>query len=192
MCPLLNWYDANSFDVAVWTDSSSNPGSHYRVDRFWNYQSDYETKFGGGGGGGSVAYGSLITMANRSRIPVQNLVVGDSMLCYDAERGQFTLSIVLNMIRVDTVNMLILNTEAGIPVGVDANSAQTLWAKKSDSTIRWVPVTQLQVGDYLFYENETWIRITGIHFAPGGIHAMFDIMASAPYFANGYLDPQQK
>ncbi len=33
-----NWSDANSFESAVWTDSSSNPASNYALVHFWNFR----------------------------------------------------------------------------------------------------------------------------------------------------------
>ncbi len=87
--------------------------------------------------------------------------------------------------------MLIVHTEAGTPFRVDANPAQTLWAKRADGRIQWLPVTELQPGDSLFTQTG-WVRVTSVEFASAGTHVMFDIIASTPYFASGYLDPLQK
>src|SRR5207245_1342318 len=76
---------------------------------------------GCGGGGGSIADGSLVTMADHSRVPVAGIHTGDHLL-----------------------------TPGG------------------------------------------WVTVTGIEFAPAGQHTMFDITASMPYFADGYLDPIYK
>ena len=145
----------------------------------------------GGGGGGSVAYGTLITMHDGTRMPVQNLRVGDRMLGYNTTTSRFTVSLVTSIKVVDTSNMLIINTAAGIPFRVDANPRQTLWVQNSTGGIGWTPVTAIHPGDSLFTVNG-WVRVTGIEFAPAGTHVMYDIIATAPYFADGYLDPLHK
>jgi len=144
-----------------------------------------------GGGGGSVADGTLITMADRSTVPVQNLKVGDQMLGYDTATGKFTISTVTSITTVVTHNMLVINTASGQPFRVDANPKQTLWVKTIDGQIGWMPVTLIKVGDCLFTQNG-WTPVTSIEYAPLGNHIMYDIISTAPYFASGYLDPIRK
>lgn len=145
----------------------------------------------GGGGGGSVAYGTLITLADGREVPVQSVRVGDELLGYDTATGSFIVSIVTSVFAVDTENMLVIHTESGTPFRVDANPAQTLWVKTVDGSVGWVSVTLIRAGDSLFTE-EGWVTVTGMDFAPSGRHVMFDIIATAPYFASGYLDPPRK
>jgi hypothetical protein len=130
-------------------------------------------------------------MADGSKVPVQNLQVGAKMLGYDTTTGTYTVSIVKSISVVDTSNMLIIQTSDGTPFRVDANPRQTLWAKTASDTIGWVPVTQIKVGDDLFTQHG-WVPVTSIEFAPAGTHVMYDIIASTPYFADGYLDPIYK
>ncbi len=139
-----------------------------------------------------MAYGTLITMAGGARVPVQNLAAGEVMLGYDTLTNRFALSTIHEIKAVNTPNMLIIETEAGIPLRVDANPAQTLWVKSSDGGVGWLSVTQLKVGDFLFDQQERWVLVTRIEFAPQGVHVMFDIIATVPYFSNGYLDPPFK
>ncbi len=143
------------------------------------------------GGGGSIAHGSLITMADGSKVPVQNLKVGDQILGYDTATGKYTLSIVTSIKTVKTGNMLIIHTASGTPFRVDANPAQTLWVKTSSGTIDWLSVTLIKPGDYLYTVNG-WTPVTSIEFAPAGNHVMYDITSTTPYFADGYLDPIHK
>ena len=145
---------------------------------------------GGGSGGGSVAYGTLITMIDGSKLPVQNLHVGDQMLGYNTTTNKFVTSSVTSIKSVDTSNMLIIHTDSGPPFRVDANTRQTLWVKNATATA-WTPVTDIHPGDHLFTVNG-WVQVTSIEFAPAGNHVMFDIVATAPYFADGYLDPLHK
>jgi hypothetical protein len=145
----------------------------------------------GGGGGGSVAYGTLITLLDGREIPVQFVKIGDELLGYDTATSSFILSTVSSVFVVDTENMLVIHTAAGTPFRVDANPAQTLWVRTVEGSVCWVSVTQIRDGDSLF-TVEGWVEVTGIEFAQSGRHVMFDIIASAPYFASGYLDPPRK
>ena len=144
-----------------------------------------------GGGGGSVAYGTLVTLADGSRVPVQSLRVGDQLLGYNTATGQLAGSVVSSIKTVITGNQLIIITDTGQPFRVDANPAQTLWVKTASGSIGWLSVTQIKVGDSLFTVNG-WVPVTVIQFAPAGQHIMFDITATVPYFASGYLDPVHK
>jgi hypothetical protein len=141
-----------------------------------------------GGGGGSIAYGSLITMADGSKVAVQNLKVGDQMLGYNPVTGQWGVSVITAIKVVSTSNMLIIHTASGTPFRVDANPAQTLWVKTAGGTIGWLSVTLIKPGDYLYTANG-WTPVTSIEFAPSGNHVMYDITSTLPYFADGYLDP---
>ena len=145
----------------------------------------------GGGGGGSVAFGTAITMEDGSEVPVQNLAVGDRLLGFDTETGTFTVSLITSIEAVETSNMLVINTEAGTPLRVDANPHQTLWVNSAGGEVGWKPVTEIVLGDSLF-TVDGWVHVTSIEFASEGRHVMFDIIATSPYFASGYLDPPIK
>ena len=165
--------------------------TNHAYDKSVTFNVSVQTPPSGGGGGGSIAHGSLITMADGSKVPVQNLKVGDQMLGYDPTTGKYAVSIVQSITIVDTSNMLIIHTTAGTPFRVDANPRQTLWVKAPDGTMGWTPVTQIKPGDELFTTNG-WVTVTSIEFAPAGTHVMYDIVASTPYFTDGYLDPMHK
>jgi hypothetical protein len=130
-------------------------------------------------------------MADGSKVPVQNLRVGDRMLGYDPLTGKYTVSIVNKITIVNTNNMLIIHTAEGTPFRTDANPRQTLWVKTAAGKIGWLPVTQIKPGDYLFTVHG-WVRVTKIDYIPNGTYAMYDIFATVPYFASGYLDPIRK
>lgn len=130
-------------------------------------------------------------MADETQVPVQNLKVGDKMMGYDTSTGTFAVSTVNSVTAVDTSNMLIIHTTDGTPFRVDSNPHQTLWVRTSTGSTGWLPVTQIVSGEYLFTVSG-WTQVTSIEFAPAGNHVMFDIFASMPYFASGYLDPFRK
>src|SRR2546427_4509786 len=145
-------------------------------------------------GGGSVAYGTLITLANRTGIPVQNLRVGMSLLSYDTATSQYDVSTLTRLDIVYTTNMLVIRTQDPLPLRVDNATAQRLYVKTFTGWTGWLPVTMLRVGDYLYNAlDQHWTIVTSIELAPSGIHIMYDIYTTAPgdYIANGYLDPHK-
>jgi hypothetical protein len=127
-------------------------------------------------------------MADGSNVPVQSLKVGDTILGYDPSTGQYGVSIVTAIKIVVANNMLVINTETGTPLRVDASPTEILWTRLTNGTALWLPVTQLVPGDSLFTQNG-WVKVTSIQNASGGRHTMYDVTATLPYFANGYLDP---
>lgn len=145
------------------------------------------------GGGGSVAAGTLITMADHSLVPVQNLKVGDHLQSYNVTTNQFTVSSIIQTAKVDVHDMLIISTRDGRDLRTDNATIQKLWVEQSTGKIGWLSVTQLRVGDRLFIpQSQTWTIVTSIKDIPGQF-VMYDVYDTAPgdYIANGYLDPKK-
>ena len=145
---------------------------------------------GGGGGGGSLAPGTLITMFDQSRKPVEKVVAGDKLVGYDTSNGKYALSRVSSVKTVTTNNLLIIGTETGMTLVVDKTPTEILWTELGNGTRAWLPVTTLSIGDSLFTQNG-WVTVTSFDFISNGTYILYDITASMPYFANGYLDPPQ-
>jgi hypothetical protein len=143
------------------------------------------------GGGGSVPAGTLITMADGSRVPIQNLKAGDQVLGYDPVTHKYGVSVISAIWTVQTDNMLIFRTDGGQTFKSDANQRQTLYVKTASGSEGWVSVTSINVGDQVLTQGG-WETIRGIEYAPAGTHTMYDVLATMPYFANGYLDPMHK
>jgi hypothetical protein len=144
------------------------------------------------GGGGSVAAGTLITLADRSQVPVQQLQVGIRLLSYDMATRQYVYTTITRFVTVVTHDQMVISTGTGKPLIVDQNPAQKLYVKLPDGTVTLMSVTDLKVGYDLFDAiAQTWSLITDIHHENGGTHVMYDIYTTAPgnYIANGYLDP---
>jgi hypothetical protein len=142
----------------------------------------------GGGGGGSLAKGTLITMADGSQVPVQNIRIGDKMMGYDTSTCQYTISTVTSIKIVETTTLLVIHTANGAPLRTDASPTEILWTRLQNGTALWLPVTQLRSGDALWTQNG-WDPVLDITYVSTGLHSMYDITATIPYFANGYLDP---
>lgn len=147
---------------------------------------------GGGGGGGSVASWTMITLANRTVVPVQTLKAGVQILSYDTVGHQFVNSTITSFVKVTTNNYMIIQTVTGIPLITDQNPAQKLYVMFPNGTQTMLPVTQLKVGYYLFNTyTQSWVQITWIYYQNTGTYTMYDIYNTNPhnYIANGYLDP---
>jgi hypothetical protein len=144
------------------------------------------------GGGGSVAAGTLITLANGTQVPVQNLQVGMQLLSYNMTTRQYVTITITRFVSVQTDNLMIIHTLTGKPLIVDQNPAQKLEVMFPNGTWTELSVTKLQVGDYLFdATTQTWVPVTAIQYVNGGVHRMYDIYTNAPtlnYIANDYLD----
>lgn len=138
--------------------------------------------------GGSVAAGTLITLADRTQVPVQNLQVGTHLLAYDLTTNQYVDTTITRMVTVVTHNQMVISTGTGKPLIVDQNPAQKLDVKLPDGTITLMPVTDLKAG-YALFDVQNWTPITGIHYENSGTHIMYDIYDTTPsnYIANGYL-----
>ncbi len=148
----------------------------------------------GKGGGGSVAYGTLISLADGSQAPVENLRIGMSLLSYDLSTGQYVVTTVTRFYSVATDNQMVITTGTGKPLIVDQNPAQELYVLLPDGHWTLLPVTSLRVG-YNLYDalGQSWAPITSIQYQDNGQHIMYDVYTTTPgsYIANGYLDPQK-
>ena len=141
---------------------------------------------------GSVGAGTLITLADRTSIPVQNLKVGMRLLSYNMTTHQYVNTTTTRFVTVVTYNQMVISTSTGKPLVVDQNPAQKLYAQLPDGTVSLVSVTDLQMGYKLFQPlSQTWVSIINIQYQNSGIHTMYDIYTTAPgnYIANNYLDP---
>jgi hypothetical protein len=147
---------------------------------------------GGGGGGGSVAAGTMITLSDRSTLPVQDLKVGMSLLSYNMNTNQFVDSTIARFTTVVVHNEMRITTSQGESLTTDQNPAQRLYVMFPNGTWTLLPVTELKVGYRLFDPiGQNWVPITHIHYKNSGTYIMYDIYPTDPgnYIANGYLDP---
>ena len=146
------------------------------------------------GGGGSVAAGTLITLADGSQVPVQNLAVGTQLLSYNVTSQQYVVTTINRFTTVQVNNLMLIQTGSGPGLRVDQNPAQKVWVKLPNGTITLMSVTDLQISYDLFEAlSQTWVPITGISYTNHGQYVMYDIYTTAPgnYVANGYLDPNK-
>ncbi len=153
-----------------------------------------------GGIGGSVAHGTLITKADGSKVPVQNLLVGDSILTYDVYTGLSVPGTIASIRETFVNNQLILFTQDGLPLRVDANPRLKFYTLTSNEPVL-KPITKFQPGDLIYsYDAGRWATVTQVNIIYGGSHEFYDLLTD-PYLnpdgqylnfiANGYADPCQ-
>ena len=142
--------------------------------------------------GGSVAADTIITLANRSEIPVQNLKEGMQLLSFDTQHHTYVNTTITRFEIVKVDNLMTISTETGRPLVVDQNPAQKIYVMLPDGSQTTLPVTELKTGYRLFEAlSQKWVLVTKIDYQSGGSWNMYDIYNTDPgnYIANGYLDP---
>jgi len=187
-------WSSTFYSYAIWTGKL--PGATDNRDPILDLLSFPDQ--GGSGGGGSVAHGTLITMADGTRIPVQNLAAGDHVVMYDVYRRTSLTATITSIPHVTVDNMLTIYTEDGMPLRVDANPKLKFYVWTLNGPIL-KPVTDFQPGDLLYnYDHAKWVPITRVEISYGGSHVYYDLLTD-PYLtvdrqylnfiANGYADP---
>jgi hypothetical protein len=145
-----------------------------------------------------VHSGTLITLADGSRTPVQNLKPGDQILLYDVFAGTSLHATIITIRHVNVDNMLTIYTSNGQSLRVDANPRLKFYVWTVNGPVL-KPVTEFQPGDMLYsYDRGEWVAITWVHTIYGGHHEYYDLLTD-PYLnaggqylsfiANGYADP---
>lgn len=141
-----------------------------------------------GGGSGSVASGTLITMADGTRVPVQNVRVGDRVIVYNVPTGYQTTATVDRVVTHTVNNTLTFHTTAGgNPFRADANPNMKLWVLTPSGPVE-KPITTVQPGDQIYsYDLGHWVRVTDVTITNGGHHTMYDLLTNPNFTSNGLI-----
>ncbi len=140
---------------------------------------------GGGGGGGCVVKGTLVTMADGTSRPVENIKLGDEVLGFDPSAGAFMVEHVLNatstQVRlIENINNGALRlTPTNQPIYI-RNSTYTGWIKNpSEMRIGW------QILDVM---GDNWVTVTSIFYETRKTF-VYDFITDGyrTYLANSYL-----
>ncbi len=139
--------------------------------------------------GGSVASGTLITMEDGSKVPVQNLQVGDQVISIDPYTRQSYRSTITSIKVVTVDNILIFHTSTGPPLRVDINPRLRFNAIHDGQPGLWSAVL-LHTGDSLYQYDYGWTSITSIDRIYDGQHTYYDLNLSPlhDFIADGYAD----
>ncbi len=201
--PEISLYSPSGKLEAHWDSCSplcqftSNSDGPWRLKVFsssWSGVYTFSVFVGTGGGGGSVLAGSLVTMADGSKIPIQNLVVGDRVQGYNRTSGEIVTVGILETHQVTVDNLVIIRLVDGTVVRTDNNPLQMFWVKKaSDFSIGMVGVPSIQPGDYMFnVPLREWVQVVSIDRIFHGQFTMYDLNTDSPdmgYVIEDILDP---
>lgn len=140
------------------------------------------------GGGGSVPSGSLITLANGAKSPVQDIRIGDRVIVYNVPTGYQTTATVYQIRTVFVNNTLTIHTTADrSPFRADANPFMKLWVLTPNGPVE-KPITTIRRDDQIYnYDIRTWVSVTDVTITYGGTHTMYDLMTSPNFTSNGLI-----
>jgi len=126
-------------------------------------------------------------LADGSKVPVQNISVGDEVIVYNVPTGYQTVAIVYQIVTHTVNNTLTIHTTAGgTPFRADANPAMKLWVLTANGPVE-KPITTIQSGDQIYnYDLGHWVSVTDITITYGGLHTVYDLLTT-PNFSNGLL-----
>ncbi|HID26198.1 MAG TPA: hypothetical protein EYP23_07060 [Thermoplasmata archaeon] len=141
--------------------------------------------------------GTMITMADGSLKPIEDVRVGDSVLSYDVKNQRTTVCRVLE--KVAPVRAGVYSINNGLVYVTDDHPFYTL---KRDGRVGWaainpehteygysMSVLPLKVGDKLFTQKGEWVTVNSIVYEPGPIQTynLEDVSGKSTFFANGLL-----
>lgn len=149
---------------------------------------------GGSGGGGCVLYGTSISLANGSQLPVQDLSTGMQIYSYDTTTHKISVTSVSNI--TETNVSMIMNINNG-ELYVSGLYDQPIYAKMPHGSPQWIMVGALRDGMQVYKPlTNTWVTITNISLQFGN-YSVFNVqsepgfkqgnIARSDYFGNGLL-----
>ena len=138
---------------------------------------------GGGGGGGCVLYGTLISLANGTQMPVQDLSIGMQIYSYDTTTHKITVTSVSNITETNVSMIMDINNGQ---LYVSGLYDQPIYAKAPHGGPGWITVGALRDDMQIFEPlNNTWVTITNVSLQFGH-YSVFDVQ-SEPGFRQGNI-----
>lgn len=146
------------------------------------------------------AYGTKITMADRSYKNIEDVKAGDKLMSYNANKGEFT-SWTVNSVAHPNRPVYTISFDNGESLRVTED--HPIWIKKANGKAGWgsiIPmpthvrlrgkeISKIEAGDLVFTENNQWIKVTNITFDETVVKVgnIFSISGKRTYFADGIL-----
>ena len=144
----------------------------------------------GGGGGGCILYGSLVSLADGQKVPVQDLAVGEQVLSYDILSGNYAAGLSTSALTTGTIRAITITYVTQI---VDINNGllfvsgmtdQPLFAIAQNGTAMPVMLGQLNTSMELYDAlNNTFIPITSLTILTGNF-TVYDVVTSSSFAAS--------
>ena len=135
------------------------------------------------GGGGCVLFGTNITLANGTTIPVQLLRHGMKILSYNPDNGSLVDSTVLY---VNSSSVTLVVNVNGI-VYISGLNDQPVYVQVQNGTKEWVMLEQLNFTMKIYYPiNNTWVPVSSLTILTGNF-TVFDVVSSNFFYNGNYL-----
>lgn len=142
--------------------------------------------------------GTMISMADGTKKPIEKISSGDEVFSYDTGSGKKVVSSVGYLQIVDDelfiLNNGLITVSNQHPFYTKKKSGEIVWAVLNKSyTIEKLPslsfVEQLELEDYLMDENGNWIKLYSINKKPGIYRAynLIEVGDYMNYYADGFL-----
>lgn len=157
---------------------------------------------GGGGGGSCFLAGTKISMSDGTYKNIEDVKLYDEVKVFNEQTNQITSRQVLELqspIREGYYRLWYgesgeVNVTNEHPFYVKKKSGKINWCSlEPDKTHGFYPylgfVEQIEVGDQIYTENETWLTVTGWEWIEGPIQTynLWDVQDMHTFFANGLL-----
>ncbi len=141
--------------------------------------------------------GTLISMADGSEMPIEDVCVGDFVLSYDTSRGVFVSNVVKEVVSpvrdgVYSINDGLIRPTDDHPFYTRKVDGRVGWAsidpEKSEGGYLMSPM-RLEVGDSIFTIGGDWVTVDSIDFVSGPVQTfnLEDVSGSSNFFADGIL-----
>lgn len=143
------------------------------------------------------AMGTKITMEDGAKKNIEDLKPGDELLSYDVEKGEFTSWRVKNIEQpnrpVYSINDGLLYITEDHPLRIKKPEGEIGWGSiipmPTHVRLRREEILKIEIGDFLFTEEDKWIEVTDITYDETVIkcYNIFSSTGTKTYFANGIL-----
>lgn len=135
-----------------------------------------------GGGGGCVLYGTNITLANGTTIPVQDLRPGMKTLSFDTSSGQLLNSTVNRVTETNVSTIVQINHN----IGISGLGDQPVFVKLQNGTTKWVVLGQVNYTMQIFNPiNQSWTPVKSLIVGHGNF-SVYDVVTSKQIVIDGH------
>ena len=134
---------------------------------------------------GCVAEGTLVTMADRNTMPIEDLKVGDRVMGYDVDASASVSETILSITSTKVPMVLIINDGALVVTPLD----QPLYVRTPDGVMWNVDPVNVQVGWQLYEPlKDSWVTIYSVQENYEKVR-VYDFTTDGPqtYLANSFL-----
>lgn len=190
-----NTYIENLNETSINTGASSVDFYHQH-----HYNHGSHSSHGSHGSHSSCCFpaGTKIKLSNNIEKEIQDVQVGEDVVCFDTNRSKKNLASVKELESpkregVYSINSGLLKLTNEHPIYTKKKSGEIGWAsvepEESKEDCPDLEIMKLEIGDYIFNETEEWVEIETLEFEEGEIQTynLKKVEEFNNFFANGFL-----